>query len=485
MMQLSTATARIDPYKWLVVQLLLCGYQSPADQRSVTLPLFQLASEVMGHPIVDVLARLDGELALREKVKNQLFNWPLKLVRDLRALQTSSSQAQSASSTQAPEDSPTARFSRMLIVVDEAQTLLDWEKKHYGPVSQMSPARPEGQPAPSSPTPSAFQAPPHSPQLSVPPSSFSLAPNVPATPLRQPASSKPERSLFSLLMRCLNGYEPDPEFASCISGSSLTLLDRPEPFSSLMKDLDKVAIEGPPLCTVQEQVEYIQSVLQNLPDSVCKELMQVVYLRGRCRFAAHLVVLLVTEPVRSSTDLLEHVRQCAAKLVQRAQLTDRLLNRLTLHPEFIEPCKHLYMAHLWKSGFMDIPPYDRRMIDLLKWGLVPLNDLRGGEDGIVRGRVRVTEPLLVIALETALRHVHQHFTVEALVLWYMSICDQQDAAGKLLESLVACSLEKLLRDENRRNALFSRIVPSQRRLTQHRRLPGQPAGCAACTKPPL
>ena len=90
MMQLSTATARIDPYKWLVVQLLLCGYQSPADQRSVTLPLFQLASEVMGHPIVDVLARLDGELALREKVKNQLFNWPLKLVRDLRALQTSS-----------------------------------------------------------------------------------------------------------------------------------------------------------------------------------------------------------------------------------------------------------------------------------------------------------------------------------------------------------------------------------------------------------
>ena len=455
MAQLSTPAAKIDPYKWLVVQLLLCGYDPPAgEQRVLISALRQLISHAMWNRLVQVLASLDSaQVELREKVKYQLFDWPRQLVRDIRDSWTSPSIVQAVSSTQSPAASPTWSFLPFQVAVDEAQALLGWENTHYGPVSEMSPDRPGGQLL-SSPGPSISQAPPYSPRFSVSSSSSSSsspAPTTPTTRMTQPASS--QRSLFSMLVRCLNSYEGDPEFVSFISGSSLTLLDRTEPFSAVGKELAKLAVQGPPLRSVQEQVEYIQSVLKDLPDPVVQELRQTVLLRGRCRFAAHLINLMLTAPV-SSTDLLEHVRQCGATLLAHAGLANKLITNLRRRPELIEACQHLFMAYLWKDGLMDIQSFDNRVVDLLKWGLVPLNDLRGGQDGLVTGKVQVNEPILVMTLESVISEVKQHITVDALVIWYMKIYNLPDAAGKLFDALVGYSLQKLLRHPERRNNLF-------------------------------
>jgi hypothetical protein len=453
MEELSTETTGINPHKWLVVQLLLCGYQSPVDQLSTVTQFRQLIQTLMT-PMVAILARLDRDDSVRTQVKHELYNWPVRFV--LQNKWTRPRTTQAASSMQSPTVSPNLHFPPFLVVVDEAQTLLGWETTHYSPVSEMSPTKPEGRSS-TSPDPSTLQAPPQSPSRPTESSSSHLHPSTPTTPAMQPIPANPQRSLFSMLVRCLDSYSFEPTLASCVSGSSLTLLDRIESFSSLMKDKREFAVEGPPLRSVDEQVEYIESILRNLPDTVSRELKQLVYLRGRCRFAANLVDLLLTEPLKSM-DLLERLRQCSKLLKDDSELTVTFVRKLRSHPHLVDACQHLYMGYMFNGGQMEVSKFEGRDIDILKWGLVPVNDLRGGVDGDVSGKVELTEPLMILAVEAGLKMARKHLTVDALICWYIKKLNLADAGGKLFETLIGYNLQRVLKDPAQRNKLFEKIV---------------------------
>ena len=286
----------------------------------------------------------------------------------------------------------------MLIVVDEAQTLLRWERTHYAPLSEMSPIK--GEESASSASSSSPTQPASEPSPAPVQSATDLPPSTPKK-VSSPSSSSSSstRSLFSLLLRCLNSYGRFLELPSCISGSSLTLLGRSDSYNGVAKNLPEWAIEGPPLRSVREQVQYIKSVLRDLPAPVVHELEQLILLRGRCRFAAFLVAMVLTEPMLT-TDLLEHVRYCAALLPARVELEKKIAEGVKRYPALFDACTHLYMAYLWNEGFTLFPKFRDRVIELLKWGLVPLDKLRvGAPEHVV---LRVTEPLLIGALEAVL-----------------------------------------------------------------------------------